>query len=107
MLVEPSIAPNVEFPVSWPTPVGCWKLVSPVDVNPSVWNLIVPSPLLVRVMEPVAPPIPIMSALPAEPHRSGPASNASPARSFLLMILSPKDQNLYSGTAQVLLLCNL
>jgi hypothetical protein len=42
----------VEFPVSWRTPVGLWKVVSPVDTNPIVEKLMVPSPLLVKVMEP-------------------------------------------------------
>src|ERR1700757_418431 len=94
--VEPLIAPNVEFPVSWRVPVGLWKVVSPVDRNPAVEKLIVPLPLLVKVMEPLAPPIPIMSAFAADAHRSSPADSARPVGSFLFMVLS-QVINLYSG----------
>jgi hypothetical protein len=82
----PLIAPSVPFPESWRVPVGLWKLVSPVDVNPSVEKLTVPFPLLVKVIDPLAPPIPIISAFAADAQRSGPAAKATAVRNFLLMV---------------------
>ncbi len=71
--------------------MGLWKVASGGDdVNPAVEKLMVPSPLLVKVMEPLAPPIPIMSAFAADAHISGPTANASPLRSFLFIVLPRK-----------------
>jgi len=56
----------------------------------------VPSPLLVKVMEPVAPPIPIMSAFAADAHRSSPADSASRLEAFCSSYSHKQESNLYS-----------
>jgi hypothetical protein len=82
--VTPVIEPNVVVPVSTVVPLGDWKAAGDV-VNPAVEKSSVPLPLLVKPTVPLLPPVVIMSALAADAHKSGAASNATGVKSFLFM----------------------